>query len=113
MNPLSGSQSSALSPAPCAGPRASWSAPTDRYPIIDKLRVLAIVYVTAHHVITATGHERWPPLVSLGDLGIGIFCAISGYLAFRPRAVPLPPVLWLRQRLLRIYPAFWIVMAVS
>lgn len=94
-------------------PPGSFFRPPDRYPIIDKLRVLAIVCVTAHHIITATGHERWPPLLSLGDLGIGIFCAISGYLAFHQRETALPPAQWLGRRLWRVYPAFWIVMAVS
>jgi peptidoglycan/LPS O-acetylase OafA/YrhL len=86
-------------------PESSPDSAAIRWPILDKLRLLAIVYVTIHHVRSVGGLPTWPPSVSLGDLGIGIFCVISGYLAFRTAERPWP---WLRKRLLRLYPAYWI-----
>lgn len=76
-----------------------------RLAVIDILRLLAMVLVTAHHAVTLGGFGAWPEPVNLGHMGVGLFCAIAGYLAFRSRK---PTTAWAWDRLLRLYPAFWL-----
>lgn len=76
-----------------------------RLAVIDALRLLAMALVTAHHAVTLGGFGAWPEPVSLGHMGVGLFCAVAGYLAFRSRK---PTMAWAKDRLLRLYPAFWL-----
>ncbi|RMF85607.1 MAG: hypothetical protein D6739_04280 [Nitrospirae bacterium] len=79
---------------------------------LDLLRLLAITLVTAQHGLSVTDHfeaTRVGPL-SMGQLGVALFCALSGFLAFRDQRTAGA---WLWRRLTRIYPAYWIVMAAS
>lgn len=49
--------------------------------------------------------------ISPGQVGVGVFCAISGFLAFlSPNA---DRVQWLCKRLLTLFPAYWIVTCVA
>ena len=77
----------------------------------DYLRLFAMLLVTVQHGMTVFGYYEqttWAN-INLGQSGVGIFCAISGYLAFfggmKP---PLPARRWLQKRLWQIYPAYWL-----
>jgi peptidoglycan/LPS O-acetylase OafA/YrhL len=98
----------------------------------DPLRALAAVSVLLFHVslfallanhdrdfAAAYGHVAGDALGNL-DLGLYVFFVLSGYLLGRPFAAalvdarPLPAIRpYLRNRLLRIVPAFWVVAAVT
>jgi len=56
--------------------------------------------------------DGWTTLgfVNIGQLGVAIFIAMSGFLA---GASSSPPTNWLLRRYWRIFPAFWIVTAAS
>ena len=75
----------------------------------DTLRIIALALVTWQHAASVFGayaQTQWRG-ISLGQTGVGIFCAISGYLAFRNRPDSISE--WLKKRLLRIFPAYWMV----
>jgi len=85
---------------------------SDHLASLDLLRLLAIVLVTVQHAMSVTDHYALTQVgtLSLGQAGVALFCALSGFLAARD---PRPASRWLWRRLLRIYPAYWIVMAAS
>lgn len=74
----------------------------------DYLRLFAMILVTLQHGMAVAGYYEqttWAN-VNLGQLGVGLFCALSGYLAFLGGAAPA--LGWLQKRLWQIYPAYWI-----
>ena len=80
----------------------------------DLLRLLAAVAVIFHHTAPLTGHPVQRLFsTDFGELGVGVFFVISGYLvtASWRRA----PDLWafLKKRLLRIEPALVVSLAVT
>jgi peptidoglycan/LPS O-acetylase OafA/YrhL len=79
---------------------------------LDVVRACALGLVTAQHVLEFQGHEpraTWAGL-SLGQLGVALFFAVSGLLASASRRPPLP---WLFQRFQRVFPAYWIAVSAS
>ena len=80
---------------------------------LDTLRVFALVLITWQHAASVLGAEnetQWRS-ISLGQTGVGIFCTISGFLAFNyPRRINNK---WLFSRLIRIFPSYWIVTIIS
>lgn len=75
---------------------------------LDTLRILALIAVTWQHAASVLGYyesTQWRG-ISPGQIGVGIFCAISGFLAFRSTQKNVGK--WLINRLLRIFPAYWI-----
>jgi peptidoglycan/LPS O-acetylase OafA/YrhL len=89
---------------------------------LDGVRAIAALGVLVLHVAADTGHTLKPGpmgfLFSGGAIGVPIFFTLSGLLLYRPWAAHLlaggPPVrtrryLW--RRVLRIYPAYWLVAA--
>jgi peptidoglycan/LPS O-acetylase OafA/YrhL len=89
--------------------------PPPRLAGLDLLRLLAIACVTLHHLLSITHHDHGPSScgVNFGDVGVGLFCAVAGFLAAQPAACALPPPAWLCRRVLRLWPAYWIALAVS
>ena len=80
-----------------------------RFAAFDYLRLFAMVLVTVQHGMTVAGfYERtaWGN-ISIGQTGVSLFCALSGYLAFLSRP-SVPALAWLQKRLWQIYPAYWI-----
>ena len=65
--------------------------------------------VALQHGLTAVGRYDWTLLtdsgVSIGQFGVAIFCAVSGWFALADRD---PPVRWLWARVRKIYPAYWL-----
>ncbi|CAG1013852.1 hypothetical protein ANRL4_05047 [Anaerolineae bacterium] len=79
-----------------------------RFASFDYLRLFAMVLVTLQHGMAVAGYYEqttWAN-VNLGQLGVGLFCALSGYLAFSGSAASA--IGWLQKRLWQIYPAYWI-----
>ena len=78
---------------------------------LDYLRVVAVILVTIQHAAAILGDKAWMTWrgVNVGQVGVAIFLAISGFLASQSRQLPWP---WFVQRMRRIYPALWIVMVI-
>ncbi|QDT31048.1 acyltransferase family protein [Thalassoglobus polymorphus] len=78
----------------------------------DLLRAIAIVFVLVQHQLSIMGLIEDPEVqrISLGQIGVSIFLAISGGLAALDKGSPSS---WLWRRLTRIYPEFWIVTILS
>ncbi len=76
---------------------------------LDLLRVAAMAIVAAQHGLTVIGHYDWTMVtasgVTIGQFGVAIFCAVSGWFALGDGA---PPGRWLAARLAKLYPAYWI-----
>jgi peptidoglycan/LPS O-acetylase OafA/YrhL len=77
---------------------------------LDLLRLLAMAIVSLQHGLTVVGHYDWTMLgssgVSLGQFGVALFCALSGWFALAPSS--RAPLSWLAARLVRLYPAYWL-----
>jgi peptidoglycan/LPS O-acetylase OafA/YrhL len=80
---------------------------TARLPVIDEIKGLALTLVVFYH---ATGILGWPNWLQ-GQLGVDIFLILSGVtLALGPSATE-PLGTFFRRRLLRIFPAYWLALA--
>lgn len=84
-----------------------------RQPGLDYLRLLAIVLVTVQHGMSVLGLYGQTDIrgISYGQLGVAIFCAISGFLAFGRPGDSVGA--WLFARLKGIFPAYWVAMLFS
>ncbi len=93
-----------------------------RFPLIDSLRALAALGVLFAHVgfLSQTiARHRYGAGVANLSIGVAVFFAISGFLLYRPffnseiTAAPRPPATdFLRRRVLRIVPAYWLALTV-
>ncbi len=95
---------------------------SDRTEEVEGLRAIAALAVLVTHVsLNSLGNSGpFGGLLARLDVGVAIFFVLSGYLLYRPfaaahlRGDPRPPTRpYLRRRLLRIVPAYWLVVAVS
>lgn len=80
---------------------------------IELLRLVAMAIVTAQHALgLVADYEATEilPGVTFGQLGVAMFCAITGHFAMQGSA---PPWRWLQQRLVRLYPMLWLVLPVA
>ena len=88
---------------------------SQRYPLFDVIRLVAALMVIFSHAFTTTGAHEPQPLhfgrlgITWGHIGVAIFFVTSGFLVTeswrrRPGAGG-----YLRKRLLRIWPAFLVV----
>jgi len=76
-----------------------------RLAVLDELKGLAILLVILYH---AGGVLVWQNFLH-GDLGVDIFVILSGVgLALSQKSEP--PISFMRRRLVRIMPAYWIVL---
>ena len=93
-----------------------------RFPLLDGVRALAALSIVLLHVGDGTGFARTNALgafTARTDAGVALFFVLSGFLLYRPfvasrlEARPAPSAgRYLRRRLLRIVPAFWLAMLV-
>ncbi|GAA3151042.1 peptidoglycan/LPS O-acetylase OafA/YrhL [Kribbella aluminosa] len=90
-----------------------------RFPAVDGLRVIAAVAVVISQVGLHT-HAPFAGVVSRLDVGWAIFCALSGFLLYRPHVLAwfsgtLPPLTlpYLRSRALRILPTLLVAVLLS
>jgi peptidoglycan/LPS O-acetylase OafA/YrhL len=92
-------------------------------PALDGYRALASLLVLTTHVGFATGAILWEgigPVVGRMDFGVALFFLLSGFLLSQPwlraaegtRGWPNPRI-YLVRRGVRIFPAYWIAMAVA
>jgi peptidoglycan/LPS O-acetylase OafA/YrhL len=90
-----------------------------RFPLIDALRAIAALSVLVFHTAFASGAtSAWYGRgVGRLEIGVALFFAISGFLLYRPffaaRYLGRPPVRtrdYLRRRVLRIVPAYWLAL---
>ncbi len=90
-----------------------------RFPLVDALRAIAAIAVVVVHAggLTVTPVDGF---VSHAEVGVAIFFAISGFLLYRPfvsarlngaRRSALTS--YLRRRILRIVPAYWLALTVA
>jgi peptidoglycan/LPS O-acetylase OafA/YrhL len=80
---------------------------------LDSLRILALIAVTWQHAASALGFYedmQWRG-ISPGQVGVGIFCAVSGFLAFSTTNQNVGQ--WLINRIIRIFPAYWVATVVA
>lgn len=100
--------------------------PPDRLPGIEGLRALAATAVVVHHTWILPGGERVGADAGAGAvflnlaLGVTLFFALSGYLLYRPfaaaiaRRAEMPRIRrYLRNRGLRILPAYWAILVAT
>jgi peptidoglycan/LPS O-acetylase OafA/YrhL len=93
-----------------------------RFPQIDGLRALAVACVVAVHCAVFSGALNGSVggrLLAHLNVGVTIFFVISGFLLYRPFIArrndgPEAPAVatYAKRRLLRIYPAWWLVLTV-
>lgn len=99
-----------------------------RFPAFEGLRALCAIAVLAYHAGTFSGltwgpgarQAGWGPWLQHLNVGVSVFFVLSGFLLFRPFALahlgdrPSPAsAAYLRRRLARIFPAYWVALAVS
>jgi peptidoglycan/LPS O-acetylase OafA/YrhL len=86
----------------------------------ELLRAIAAAMVVVHHADSLAGAAnagRLHTLAAVGDAGVSVFFVLSGFLIYRPfvaahatdRSAQHPLAFWWR-RLLRIVPAYWLVL---
>jgi peptidoglycan/LPS O-acetylase OafA/YrhL len=93
-----------------------------RFPLLDGVRALAALSIVFLHVGDGTGFARTNALgafTSRMDAGVALFFVLSGFLLYRPFVAarlddrPAPSAgRYLRRRLLRIVPAYWLALLV-
>lgn len=87
---------------------------------LDGLRIIAAVSVVVHHAAAQAGpgRMRWfGAYAAVGDVGVAVFFVLSGLVIWRPfsdslrgtgpRVATLP---FVRRRLVRILPAYWVAL---
>ena len=89
-----------------------------RFPLIDSLRAIAAIAVVLCHaggLVVASGAG----FISHAEAGVALFFAISGFLLYRPfvsarlNGAPRSAIVtYLRRRILRIVPAYWLALTV-
>jgi len=108
-----------------SGPEAAAPRRPPRFPAFDGLRAIAAVTVVVVHVGFVSGLTPKNPLgvgiyTARMEIGVSVFFLISGFLLYRPFVVahlagapkPRTGAFWLR-RLLRIVPAYWLVLFIT
>ena len=93
-----------------------------RFPLVDGLRAMAALSVLLFHAAFFSGgfdSAWWGDVAGRFEIGVAVFFAISGFLLYRPYfaahyAERPPPRArdFLRRRVLRIVPAYWVALTV-
>jgi peptidoglycan/LPS O-acetylase OafA/YrhL len=116
--PVIAAESTAPAGAPVPPPVVAPPPGHPRFPLVDSLRAIAALSVLFFHVGQLSG-ETLGGYLTHGDVGVALFFAISGFLLYRPfvsarlNGARRPAVrAYLRRRLLRIVPAYWLALTV-
>ncbi len=109
-------------PAPRVAGAVTPATTATYFPCFEGLRALAASLVVVHHAVALAGPSRAPTFVTpaaVMDLGVAIFFVLSGFLIYRPFArahidgTPTTPLgTYLRRRIVRIVPAYWLALSV-
>jgi peptidoglycan/LPS O-acetylase OafA/YrhL len=114
----------ARAPAPAGGHVDPVVAPppgNPRFPHVDGLRAIAALSVLVYHTAYSAGATGawYGPVVGRLEIGVALFFAISGFLLYRPffaaHHAGAPRIRtrdYLRRRVLRIVPAYWLALTV-
>jgi peptidoglycan/LPS O-acetylase OafA/YrhL len=83
-----------------------------RLPGLDLLRLLAAILVFSQHAASNCHHDELIDIggVRIGRIGTALFFLLSGFLS---ASTSRPPLTWLRDRLVFLFPPYWIVTAVG
>ncbi len=93
-----------------------------RFASLDGFRAIAAIGVVVYHVAGYSQLTSSNTLVSkflnnLGNFGVATFFLLSGFLLYRPFVMkwfqdqpPPDPIIYLRHRFLRIFPAYWVAL---
>ncbi|MFO0946598.1 MAG: acyltransferase [Planctomycetota bacterium] len=77
----------------------------------DLFRIGAMAIVAIHHALSISDLPT-PGLFNgrliIGQIGVSVFCIISGFFSMHSRGTP--PLAWLRRRLTRVYVPYWITL---
>jgi peptidoglycan/LPS O-acetylase OafA/YrhL len=103
MDPTNGARTMGIAARPARGAAAG------RQEGLDLLRTVAVILVTAQHVLSLAGYGDWTSFrtFNLGQLAVAVFLGISAVLAV---ASDRPPVSWILQRFGKLFPAYWVTM---
>lgn len=114
----------ARAPAPAGGRADPVVAPppgNPRFPHVDALRAIAALSILVYHTAYSAGATGawYGPAVGRLEIGVALFFAISGFLLYRPffaaHHAGAPAIRardYLRRRVLRIVPAYWLALTV-
>lgn len=113
-----------VTPTTVDSPRRPWGEPgPSTLPALDGLRALAVLAVVLTHVGFQTGTTArglTGGVLARLDIGVTLFFLLSGFLLYRPfaaahlRGTPAPGLrAYLRNRALRILPAYWVLVLVA
>ena len=104
---------------PCADAAPEARAGSTRYPLFDLIRLGAALLVIFSHAFTTTGRHEPQPIqfgtlgVTWGHIGVAIFFVTSGFLVAESWRRQPQARRYLLKRVLRIWPAFLVVIALS
>lgn len=95
-----------------------------KFPCFDGLRAVAALSVIVVHTAFPTGfttrQRTWGAYTARGEIGVAVFFLISGFLLYRPFVAahlegrPGPAIRpYLKRRVLRIVPAYWVALFVA
>lgn len=79
---------------------------------LDWVRVGAMILVATQHAMSLLKHDDWTNFLGInaGQFGVSLFMVLSGLLSAADHRQPFQ---WIWRRLRRVFPAYWIAMAVS
>ncbi len=98
--PISASNRNSGAPAP--------KKPFDQIQGLNHLRFLAALLVFIQHSLSSSNLDSWIDVGGwrIGRIGTALFFLLSGFLSAKTTRKPLP---WFRDRLVVLFPPFWIV----
>ena len=93
-----------------------------RFPLIDAIRGLAVLYIVVAHGVVfggGAGDNDWYRGLFAHNIGIAMFFVVSGFVIYRPfvahrvLGAPHPGIVaYVRRRFLRIVPPYWLALTV-
>ncbi len=81
--------------------------PGVRIPSVDRLKGLGLLLVLLYHAGGVLGREN----LLHGETGVDVFLIVSGFILALNSAT-MPAATFLRRRFFRIYPAYWLALAI-
>ncbi len=86
-------------------------AKSGKLAVLDMLRIGSMAAIVYQHLLPmygrSAGGTRFP---NIGQLGVTVFCGLSGYFAFRH--VDSDGYCWIRKRLRRTMPTYWVALTI-
>lgn len=88
------------------------NAASNRLPGLDILRCLAALLIFVQHTLSSCHYDTLIDVAGfrIGRIGTAVFFLLGGYLCARSSR---KPAAWLKDRLVAIFPSYWIITAVG